>query len=289
MRNIFVPTSGSQTDEAVFATALAAATPFGSHLEFYHQRLSLFEAAVRARHVDFCMGPALADALECLRQQDARLSANALKNFKDFCARHGINVHESPVEGAVVTAQYSASVDEPERHLLLHARHSDLTVLGRPAHEDLMPHRLIELLLMDSGRPIIIASSSTPATITGTIVVGWKETSEAARALGAAMPLLKEAHKVILVGVQEGSGRNPEMLANLANCLAWHGITAEKRVLADHRGRAPDELLLGAAAAAGADLLVVGGYGHRPLHEAAFGGVTASLIRHAACPVFMMH
>lgn len=289
MRSIFVPTSGSQTDQAVFATALAAAAPFGSHLEFYHQRLSLFEAAVRARHVDFCMGPALADALENLRQQDVQLSANALKNFKDFCARHAIKVQETAAEGAAVTAQYSVSVDEPERHLLLHARHSDLTVLGRPVHEDLMPHKLIEMLLMDSGRPIIIAPNSTPATITGTIVVGWKETSEAARALGAAMPLLKKARKVILVSVHEGSGMKPEMLANLTNSLAWHGVIADKQLISESRERAPGELLLRAAADAGADLLVVGGYGHRPLREAVFGGVTAALIQHAKYPVFMTH
>jgi nucleotide-binding universal stress UspA family protein len=289
MKAIFVPVSGSQTDETVFATALAAAAPFGCHLEFYHQRLSLFEAAVRARHVDFCMGPALADALESLREQDVELSAHSRKNFDVFCAKHTIKIQESPAEGAIVTAQYSVSVDEPERHLLLHARHNDLTVLGRAAHEDLMPHNLIEMLLLDSGRPIILAPRSAPETVTGTIMVGWKETREAARALGAAIPLMKKARKVILVSVHEGSGMQPETLTNLANSLAWHGIAAEKRLIADKRERAPGELLRKAAADAGTDLLVVGGYGHRPLREAIFGGVTAALIHHAECPVLMMH
>jgi nucleotide-binding universal stress UspA family protein len=53
--------------------------------------------------------------------------------------------------------------------------------------------------------------------------------------------------------------------------------------------RTAGELLLGSAAEFGADLLVVGGYSHGPLREAVFGGVTAALIRHAACPVLMVH
>ncbi|MGO9947779.1 MAG: universal stress protein [Steroidobacteraceae bacterium] len=289
MKNIFVPTSGNNSDHAVFATALAAATPFGSHLEFYHQRLSVCEAAVRARHVEFCVGPALTNALDNLRQQDEQLSADAAKHFREFCAKHAIKIRVTPDDTPAVTAQYLDSVDDPEKHFLLHARHSDLTVIGRPAHKDLMPSNLIEMLLVDGGRPIIIAPYSPPQTITGTVLVGWKESSEAARALGAALPLLKQARKVIVVSISEDKGASPEDLRDLTNRLAWHGIAAETRLVVDGHNRAPARLLLGAAADAGADLLVVGGYGHGALREAVFGGVTAALIQHAECPVLMVH
>jgi nucleotide-binding universal stress UspA family protein len=289
MKNIFVPTSGNNTDHAVFATALAAAIPFGAHLEFYHQRLSVCEAAVRARHVEFLSGAALDNALENLQQHDQHLSATASDYFKEFCSKHAIRVRETPDAIAAVTAQYRESLDEPEKHLLLHARHSDLTVLGRPAHNDLMPSNLIEMLLIESGRPILIAASSAPATITDTIIVGWKETGTAARALHATMPLLKKAGKVILVSVSEGDGANPNGLVDLANRLAWHGINAATRTIANDRRRGAGELLLGAAAELAADLLVVGGYGHGPLRESVFGGVTGALIRHADRPVLMVH
>jgi len=288
MKTIFVPTSGNDTDHAVFATALAAASPFGSHLEFYHQRLSVCEAAVRARHVEFCVGAALTNALDNLRQQDEHLSAAALKHFQEFCAKHAIAVRETPLDIAAVTAQYLESIDDPEKHLLLHARHSDLSVLGRPAHKDLMPSNLIEMLLIESGRPIIIAPDSAPASITGTIIVGWKETSMAARALSATMPLLAKAGKVILVSIGE-VGASPGELLDLANRLTWHGVNAATRTVADDRHRGAAELLLGTAAELGADLLVIGGYGHGPLREAVFGGVTAALIRRADCPVLMVH
>jgi nucleotide-binding universal stress UspA family protein len=287
MKNIFVPSSGSNTDHAVFATALAAAAPFGSHLEFYHQRLSTCEAALRARHVEFCVGPALTAALENLRQQDEHLSAGAAKHFREFCAQHAIKIRVTPDDTAAVTAQYLDSVDNAEKHFLLHARHSDLTVIGRPAHKDLMPPGLIEMLLLESGRPIIIAPNSPPQSLMGTVVVGWKESSEAARTLSAALPLLKKAAKVIVVSVSEDKGATAEDLQDLSNRLAWHGVAVETRLIAGNR--APAESLLAAVADAAANLLVIGGYGHGPLREAVFGGVTAALIHHAGCPVFMIH
>jgi nucleotide-binding universal stress UspA family protein len=289
MKNIFVPASGNNTDHAVFATALAAASPFGSHLHFYHQRLSVLEAAVRARHVEFCVGPALTDALGNLRRQDDLLSANAAKHVDEFCAQHSIRVRQTADDTAAVTAQYSESVDDPEKHLLLHARHNDLTVLGRPAHKDLMPYNLIEMLLIESGRPIIVAANSLPATLTGTIIVGWKESREAAHAVSAALPLLKKARKVILASIIEGNSASPEALNDLAHRLAWHGVAADTRMIVDDGKRAPGELLLGAAVDVAADLIVIGGYGHGPLREAVFGGMTAALIRHAGYPVLMIH
>jgi hypothetical protein len=122
--------------------------------------------------------------------------------------------------------------DHTEARLMLNARHSDLIVLGRQRHIDLMPYNLIETLLLGSGRPIMIAPASPPLSVTGTIVVGWKETPEAARALGAAMPLLKLAQRVVRVNISEEPDASPPELKHLADRLAWHGIAAESRQVA---------------------------------------------------------
>ena len=66
---------------------------------------------------------------------------------------------------------------------LLHARHSDITVLGRRHTFDYMPEGLIGTLLKKSGRPIIIAPDAPTSRPIRTVVVGWKETGECARAL----------------------------------------------------------------------------------------------------------
>jgi nucleotide-binding universal stress UspA family protein len=114
---------------------------------------------------------------------------------------------------------------------------------------------------MNCGRPLLIAPDFMPTTVTGTIVVGWKETPEAAHALGAAWPLLRKANKVILLHMVE---REPIVSESL-----------------EHLARAASELQ--------ADMLVVGGFGNSRLREWAFGGVTQSLLEHVNIPVFMMH
>ena len=91
-----------------------------------------------------------------------------------------------------------------------------------------------------------------------------------------------------LATLREQGESAPESLDHLANQLAWHGIEAEVRVGSCQAGP-PAVQLPRMAADLHADLLVVGGFGHRPLREVVFGGVTLALIRHGELPIFMPH
>jgi nucleotide-binding universal stress UspA family protein len=288
MKTILVPTSGSSTDESVFKTALAVARPLAAHLGFYHVRLTTGEAASRAPHVAFCVGSGLTSALAYLHEEEDLLAAAAAAHFKDFCKSQSVAVRSAPGFAETVTASWCEEIDSPASRLMFHARHSDLIVLARPHHIDYMPSMLIEDLLIGSGRPMVIAADSAPNGAMDTIVVGWKETPEAARALAAALPLLERAKKVVLASVTEGDSVVPQTLKHLAWQLAWHGISAESRVI-EGKGSDAAALLSQVAADIHADLLVIGGYGHRPLREFVFGGVTRSLIENAKLPVFILH
>jgi nucleotide-binding universal stress UspA family protein len=221
IKTILVPTSGTQTDESVFATALGVARPLAAHLDFYHVRLSVCEAAVRLPHVQFCVGPAIRHAIEDLEQRDHRLSAAASKHFEDFCADNKVGVRGAPIAVDGVTAQRLEETDQAERRLLFHARHRDLVVIGRPHTSDLMPFNLIEVLLMGSGRPIVIAPDSKPAEISGTIVVAWKETPEAARAL-AGHEHRTAAAPMTAVAIQ------PRMMIGRLACVSAHHRLSSK-------------------------------------------------------------
>jgi hypothetical protein len=275
IKTLLVPASGSPTDDRVFAGALALARPLAAHLEFYHLRVTPGEAAARAPHVEFCMGPALGNALRHLSDEERSLSSRARLHFDQFCESNGVPVRNEPGNSDGVSANWCEEIDHAASRLLFHARHSDLVVLGRPHHIDFMPRMLIEDLLIDCGRPIVIAPESAARNMTGSIVVGWKETPEAARALAAAMPLLKLAHRVGLVGVAEDGYAMPQTLNHLVGQLAWHGIAAESRAITENATSAAARLPI-AAADLHADLLVV-------------GGVTRSLIETAELPVFMLH
>lgn len=271
MKTILVPASGSSTDEPVFATALAAARALAAHLDFYHIHLSAGQAAVREAHED-------AD----------RLSEAARAHVKAFCNRYDVEIRETPEHALSVSAGFLEEQDDARGRLIFHARHSDLVVLGRPCHIDYLPSCLMEGILMECGRPILIAPDYPPKTLSGTVVVGWKETPHCARALSAAYPLLEQAQKVILLNLIEGGCGIGTSLEHLAQRLKWHGISVETQSIAGTASTLTYEVSR-AAADLHADLLVVGAFGHRRLRERLFGGVTQSLLEHASVPVFMMH
>jgi nucleotide-binding universal stress UspA family protein len=98
---------------------------------------------------------------------------------------------------------------------------------------------------------------------------------------------LKQAQRIFLVNVAERDGPSPEVLEDLSCQLAWHGVDAQIRIV-PNTGSA--EILLPLVSdELQPDLLVAGGFGHGPLREWVFGGVTNSLMAHAACPVFLLH
>lgn len=288
IRKILVPVSGTQSDEFVFATALALAERQGAHLDFHHVRLSVTEAALHAPHMSFCIGRGLTKAIDLLDRTVETLSARAAGHVDKFCSDYGISLGGPPTEDGEVTASWSEGADRDNEDLLKRARHADLTVLARARHTDYMPPDLVEALLLNSGRPVVLAPEEvSPPPAIDTVVVGWKEVPATARALAAALPLLQKARRVIVAGVRE-SGNDAETLGEVAQHLDRHGVAAETRLIENPRQPIAD-LLLRAAAEFHADLLVLGAFSRRPLTERIFGGVTRSLLETAPLPVFLLH
>ncbi len=287
LKTILVPTSGSHTDETVFATALALGRLIAAHLEFLHIHITPGEAAAHAPHVDFARGPAIAESLRDLRERGRVLSAVARRHFEELCSASRIEIRNAAGGSAALTASWSEETDHATARLIFHARHSDLTVVGRQGSLDFVQAGLIENLLDQCGRPIVIAPESARPSTISTIVVGWKERPEAARALSAAMPLLERAERVILLSIAEQGAAPREAIEDLARQLTWYGIAAEIRVVAAGSVTATARLPQ-VARELGADLIVVGAFGHAPMRELVFGGVTRALIEHADVPVLMM-
>lgn len=289
MKTIFVPVSGTQTDRDVFATALALGRSLpGAHLEFYHLRLDPCESAMRDPHASFCIGPAIGPTLAHFEARDKALAIDSAHHFQDFCESNDIPLLDAPVPGQSISATWAEETNYPEERLLLRARHSDLIVLGRKHTLDLMPEEMIGQLLTASGRPVVVAADTAPRSPIRTIVVGWKESAECARALTAAMPLLAQAKRVILSTVTRDRDRSSALLTHLARQLKWNDIAADVLTLLDDSKSAARQLSE-MADAQSADLLVIGAYGHSALREHYFGGVTRALLSTASLPIFFMH
>lgn len=123
------------------------------------------------------------------------------------------------------------------------------------------------------------------------IVIAWSSTREAARAVSDAMPFLESADlvNVLTIDPREGPDGHGELPgADIAVHLARHGVKAqiERTVSA---GLPVGEVLLSRIADLGADLLVMGAYGHSRVRELLLGGATRSVLRSMTLPVLMSH
>jgi nucleotide-binding universal stress UspA family protein len=285
IRTILVPTSGSDTDGVVFETALAAARPCQAHLEFFHVRVSEGEALRYREHASFARGEALRGALRELKEEAAKRWETAQRHVRDFCNQHKISMADKPDALYTISASWREEAGNGEEPFIRRGRVHDLVVMGRFTRPNGLPPNLLPFLLVECGRPMLVAATHAPRRF-GTVMVAWKDAREPARALTAAMPLLIEAEKVVVVEIVEGDPSANDA-ATVAAQLRWHGLRAEpKTITAD--GHPVAASLSSAAEACNADLLVMGSYSTGPLREEIFGGCTRSILNHAPVPVFVL-
>ena len=106
MKSFLIPIGGSETDESLFATALAAARPFASHMNFFHVHIGPGQAAANEPHTTFAMGPALSNALKDLEIKAQVRSTLAAQHFHEFCARSRVEICDTPGLTKGVTASW---------------------------------------------------------------------------------------------------------------------------------------------------------------------------------------
>ena len=164
MKSVLVPIGGSDTDASLFETALAAARPFSSHLNFLHIHVGPGQAAANTPHAEFAMGPALSNALRDFEAQAKARSAAAAQHFRDFCLRSSVEICDVPASAKGVTASWQAEGGHALRRIMFHARHNDLVVVGRAKTANGLPADFLEELLLGCGRPVLIASSAPART-----------------------------------------------------------------------------------------------------------------------------
>jgi nucleotide-binding universal stress UspA family protein len=287
MKSILALIGGSDRDEVVLQTALAAALPFAAHLELLHIHVSPAQAA-RYSRADFAVGAAIRNTLDELGSKARSFSDLAADHTRDFCAHAKIELCDAPTDAGKVTASFREEQDSGLERLTFHVRHHDLVVMGRAKQTQGLQPDILERLVLSSGRPMLVAGSAAPQKLTGTILVCWKESGNAARAVAAATPMLAKAKRVAFASVMERDDSLSEGIHDLAQQFAWNGISTEVQVIpADDRAIATS--LSDAAKACGADLMVLGAYGHSRARTLLFGSCTEAFIRDADRPILLMH
>jgi len=174
-----------------------------------------------------------------------------------------------------------------------HGRAADLIIAGQTDPEwELSPLMdFPERLALESGRPVLVVPYiGRYPEIGRNVVVAWKPGREAARATFDALPLLLGAEKVHILEVKERGDERPTLApdTSIAAALARHGIKPSVHTSAPTDIGVGDEIL-SRLADLGADLLVMGAYGHSRMRELVFGGATRSISRHMTVPTLFSH
>jgi len=168
----------------------------------------------------------------------------------------------------------------------MRAKVSDVTVLPSiAAQADGFWESARDAALFHSGRPVLVMPKGAEGPIGETVVIAWKESVEAVRAVAAAQPFLAKAKRIKLVSVTE-SGQDESGTA-MADYLRKAGLRVELVTLVAE-SREAGEVLLEAAMGKGV-LLVMGAYGRWRWREWVFGGATHHVLHHTAVPVLMVH
>ncbi|MBX3621991.1 MAG: universal stress protein [Rhizobacter sp.] len=276
-RSILVHLDDSPRCPARITLAAAIAKAQGAHL------LGLAPTGLVDLPAD--LQPTSMDGVPTLAAARKRLQEAAeecVQRFNAQVAPLGLVSHEGRVHG-----------DDTLSAVLQHARWCDLVVLGQhdPSHHTpLVPWDLPQQVFLQAGRPVLVVPYAGDfKTVGRKVVVSWKDTREAARALTDALPLLQQAQEVHVLGFAspaEATGATRALEA-LAPWLSRQGVQAQLH--AEVTELDVGEALLSRAFDLGADLIVMGGYGHSRVTELVMGGVTRSLLAEMTVPLLVSH
>jgi nucleotide-binding universal stress UspA family protein len=182
--------------------------------------------------------------------------------------------------------EWRVSMDSALAALRSSALYADLVIAGQPEPRVPLAVSFAGELVLGVGRPVLfVPYAGTFADVGRRVLVAWNGSREASRAVTEALPLLSRAESAEIVSFGNGNEAAP---ANLALYLARHGVKATAA-----RQSAPGvdvgAQMLSRAADFGADLIVMGAYGHSRVRELVLGGVTRTLFEAMTVPVLMAH
>ena len=281
MKTILVPFRDDPTAQTALDLACRAALARGARLEgLFIQTAPLVYASE---------GIAIGGYVTQLADEEVRRGDEARARFVERVRANGVaylDEGDEPTDGA--RASWRQIDGLGEQIVGEYGRVFDLVAIGRETEESSPDWNVLcEAARFESGRLLLLAPPTAPSTFGERIAVLWNGSTETARTLAAAMPLLEAAREVVVCEVEGVHVPGPNV-DQVARGLAANGINASTHVTS-LEGRAPGHAVLDDAMETGPDMLLKGAYAHSRLRQMMFGGPTRHILRHAELPVIMAH
>jgi nucleotide-binding universal stress UspA family protein len=282
MRTILVNLELSPVLDSVLACALHVGRAFDGYIEALHVRPGQPDIIAAGADGFVAAAPDLVAGFE----REARERAERARQvFEEFMATNGL---QRPGSGAAsgLCADWRIESGSADAVLGSWGRIFDVLVVGRPLPDAVSPSMAaLETALFEAGRPLLIAPPRPPAKLGEEVLIGWNGSTETARTVAFAMPILRRARRIVVLSTQRGMVPGPSG-AELAHNLRRNGLEAEHRE-ASGGDRGPGQAILEEATAMGADLIVKGAYTQSRLRQMIFGGATSHILARSELPVLM--
>ena len=285
LTSMLVVLEGGEGDEALLQTSLRLAQERDLLVEVLCVRPGAEQSVPVV--ADGLSGGAIGEIIEAMEASSHAKAEAATGLYKRLCTDAGLL--EAKGDGGERGFRTTFEMTEGllEDVVAARGRLNDLVAVAQPrAAEDRLYPPALEAALFSTGRPVLVVPPSPRDSLGREVVVAWNDSVEAARALVAALPFLEGAQAVELMSVEDGGCHADP--ASLNGFLKRHGVAAGfRRLQPDYRPLG--EQMLEEARDSGADLFVMGAYGHSRLRELVLGGVTRQILAIADIPVLMVH
>lgn len=288
LRRLFVPLSGTESDQAVLKDAGHLARRLSAHLDAILVRPDPMAEALSLMGTGHVADNIRDDIMRSHSAAWDDIEASSRVAFHTVAKAEGLTVVEGPVGPGQGTARFIAIEGRRDIEVPRGARTADLTLFALPYGEvpSFLPD-ITERTLFRSGRPVLFLPPGDQRLKAKRILLAWDASGPAARAVGDALPLLQLADDVAVVSVEETSPSKPYP-EDLADYLAWHGIKARPvEIPSDFLQIGPR--LLEYARETHVDFMVMGAYVHSPIQEWFVSGPTRYILQHTPIPVLQAH
>jgi len=188
--------------------------------------------------------------------------------------------------------EWRCAIDFPARYILQEARCADIIVSGGQSNALSDPFALASPkdLVMQAGRPLLIAPDNVSWLDLRSVLMAWKDTPEARRAIAYSLPMLRKAKEVNVAEIVEAGDSRSAAVSRVRDVVTWlsrHGVSASE-VVPENGGDVIAQLDA-IAANVGAGVVVAGAYGHSRFRELILGGVTQHLMTQSSRCVLLSH
>jgi nucleotide-binding universal stress UspA family protein len=279
MKTILLPTEQGAAMTSALDTALLLAQKFDGCIEGFPLRPAVADLVA--------MDPDSGLTMVAVKENDAEMVRQAEDLFHAYMDSHRVPPRTGDGPASLSNLWLK---DAPSGHDFVgsYGRVFDVIVLARPGDEWQSPSMItLESALFESGRPVLIAPPTPPRTLGTNVLVAWNNSTEQARTMADAMPLLRLAERITILTVEGATVAGPSG-EQMARSLKANGIASETVTMKPGK-RSAGETILAKADELGCDLIVKGAYTQSRLRQMIFGGTTRHVLAHANLPVLMAH